>query len=270
MNIWLNGAIVGASGAIDARDRGVTLGDGVFETLAVIGGMPLRFERHAARLAFGAEALGIPLPYTRAALADALQSLCADIGMEEGSARITLLRGPAPRGIAPPSDPTPTVMITAALGPVVVAAPVRLIVAQSTRRNERSPLAAIKSANYLDAVIAMREAKAARADDAILLNTRDMVCEATAANVFCRFGDKLVTPPVSDGALPGIMRACIMAAEAVTERTISPNELRAADEVFLTSSLSVRPVIKIDGDIIGNGQPGSAATRLSDFPRRAE
>jgi len=80
----------------------------------------------------------------------------------------------------------------------------------------------------------------------------------------------LVTPPVSDGALPGIMRACIMAAEAVTERTISPNELRAADEVFLTSSLSVRPVIKIDGDIIGNGQPGSAATRLSDFPRRAE
>jgi len=269
MNVWVNGEIVDASGAIDARDRGVTLGDGVFETLAVVDGAPLRFARHMARLAAGAEALGIPLPYTSAALSDALSGLCSDQGIAEGSARFTLLRGPARRGVAPPMDPVPTLMITVASGIVGAAAPVRLIIAQSTRRNDRSPLAAIKSTNYLDAIIAAREAKAAGADDAILLNTNDMVCEATAANIFCRFGDELMTPPVSDGALPGIMRACVLDAEDVVERSITANDLRAADEVFLTSSLSVRPVTDIDGSVVGNGQAGEVARRLADLPRRA-
>lgn len=269
MKVWVNGRIADAKGAIDANDRGVTLGDGIFETLAIVDGAPRRFDRHMARLNNGAAVLGIELSVDKETLIGAVKNICTAEGVTEGSARVTLLRGPAPRGVLPPATAEPTLMISAAAGMVGNAAPVEAIIATTTRRNERSPLAQVKSTNYLDAVIAVREASDAGAGDAILLNTRDMVAEATAANVFCRFGEELVTPPVSDGALPGIMRACVMNANTVIERSISADEFRGADEVFLTSSLSIRPVVRIDGKIIGDGCAGPAAARLEDLPRRA-
>jgi branched-chain amino acid aminotransferase len=269
MKVWINGRIVEAAGAVDADDRGVTLGDGIFETLAVIDGVPLRFDRHLARLTSGAEVLGIPIPVGAAALNDAICGVCGAENVTEGSARITLLRGPAPRGVQPPDDPRPTLMITAASGTVGHAMPVRAIIATCTRRNDLSPLAGVKSTNYLDAILATREARDAGADDAILLNTRGMVAEATAANIFCVINGDLVTPPLSDGALPGIMRACVMETETVTERSVSVDDLKAADEVFLTSSLGIRPVAGLDGDAVGDGTPGPVAARLGDLPRLA-
>lgn len=270
MKIWLNGEIVDAKGVIDADDRGVTLGDGIFETLAVIDGMPLRVERHLARLTSGAEFLGMPVPTDARALNDAARALCRAEAVSEGSVRITLLRGPAPRGVQPPDAPRPTLMIAAASGTVGHAIPVRAIVATCTRRNDLSPLAGVKSTNYLDAILATREARGAGADDAILLNTRGTVAEAAAANIFCVTGGHLITPPVADGALPGIMRACVMETETVTERGVSVDDLKSADEVFLTSSLGIRPVLRIDGNAVGDGTPGPVAARLRDLPRLAE
>lgn len=269
MKVWVNGHIVDAKGAIDANDRGVTLGDGIFETIAVIGRVPLRFTRHVARLESGAGMLGIPVGFDEENMAGAVSGLCNAEGVTEGSVRITLLRGPAPRGVLPQASPEPTLMISAAAGTVGGGAPVEAVIATTTRRNDRSPLTRIKSTNYLDAIVAAREASEIGAGDAILMNTRDLVAEATAANVFCRIGDELVTPPVSDGALPGIMRACVMETETVTERSISADELKRADEVFLTSSLSIRPVVRIDGQVIGNGGAGPVAARLENLPRRA-
>lgn len=269
MKVWLNGDITDARGAVDADDRGVTLGDGVFETLAVIDGVPLRFERHLTRLISGAEALGIPVPIDASALHDAVRDLCGAENVTEGSVRITLLRGPAPRGVLPPDDLRPTLMITAAAGSVGHATPVRAVVASCTRRNDRSPLSAIKSTNCLDAVLAVREADETGADDAILLNTRGTVAEATAANLFCVIDGQLVTPPAMDGALPGIMRACVMETETVTERSVSVDDLKAAEEVFLTSSLAIRPVVRIDSEAVGDGAPGPVAARLENLPRLA-
>ncbi|MGJ3260400.1 MAG: aminotransferase class IV [Rhodospirillales bacterium] len=269
MKVWLNGEIVGARGAIDADDRGVTLGDGVFETLAVIGGVPRRFDRHLARLTSGAGVLGIPVPIDGSALQDAVCDLCGAENVTEGSARVTLLRGPAPRGVLPPDDPRPTLMITAASGTVGHATSVNIIVATCTRRNDLSPLAGVKSTNYLDAVLAAREARNAGADDAILLNTRGTVAEAMAANLFCVIDGQLVTPPATDGALPGIMRACVMETETVTERSVSVDDLKAAEEVFLTSSLAIRPVVCIDGEAVGDGAPGTVSARLRELPRLA-
>ncbi|WNK00139.1 aminotransferase class IV [Thalassospiraceae bacterium LMO-JJ14] len=269
MNIWLNGNIVDAGGAIDARERGVLLGDGVFETLALIDAAPLRLQRHIQRIGAGAKVLGIPMMENAAAIADAMSALCDIENVIEGSARITLLRGPAPRGVLPPENPSPTLMISVAPGTVGGQVPLSVIIAKSTRRNEYSPLASIKSTNYLDAIIAAREARATGADDALLLNTRGQVCEATAANLFCRYGDTLVTPPVSDGVLPGIMRACVMDRETVTERSLAAEEVCRADEIFLTSSLAIRPVIAVDGEPVGGGKPGPVAARLCDLPRHA-
>ena len=97
MKVWLNEDIVDAEAAIDARDRGALLGDGVFETLALIGAAPLRLQRHMQRIGAGAKVLGIPMVENAAVVADAISALCDIENVIEGSARITLLRGPAPR-----------------------------------------------------------------------------------------------------------------------------------------------------------------------------
>lgn len=270
MKVWKNGHIIVAAGAIDADERGVLLGDGIFETLAVLDGRPLRLAAHVARLQVGASVLGIPLTADALMLEIAVRAVAEIESVHEGSARITLLRGPAPRGVLPPLTPRPTLLVTAATGPLGNATPLTAIVATSTRRNERSPLAGIKSTNYLDAILARAEAAQAGADEAILLNTRDAVAEATAANVFCVIDGEIVTPPCSDGALPGIMRAMVMAAETVVERTLGVAELHRAQEIFLTSSLSIRSVVRLDGVAVGSGVAGPVAARLSGLPRRVD
>tara|TARA_R110000787_G_scaffold63679_11_gene144205 strand:- start:307369 stop:308181 length:813 start_codon:yes stop_codon:yes gene_type:complete len=269
MKVWLNGKIINAARALDADDRGVLLGDGIFETLPIIDGTPLRWARHLARLRHGAKILSIPLPDILENLEAAICDLAAAQGVAEGSARVTLLRGPGPRGILPPRQSTPTLMVAVYVGVVGNAEPIRVIVAQSTRRNARSPLSQIKNTNYLDAILARQEADSAGCDDAVMLNTSDAVAEATGANIFCVIGGEIVTPPLSDGALPGITRARIMVPEAVVERTLGVDDLYRAEEIFLTSSLSVRPVIEIDGRAVGAKRAGPVATRLADMPRRA-
>jgi len=163
----------------------------------------------------------------------------------------------------------PTLIVSVLPGTVGIHEPVKAITATVTCRNEQSPLSSIKSTNYLDAILARREAAQAGADDAILLNTKGYVSEASAANVFCRFGDELVTPPLDDGALPGVMRQCVLDREPCVERSLWASELLKADEIFLTSSLSIRAVIQLDGAIIGPGVPGPLATRLAEYPRCA-
>jgi len=117
------------------------------------------------------------------------------------------------------------------------------VIADSTRRNEHSPLSRIKSTSCLDSIIARVEADRRGADDAILLNTAGRIAEATAANVFAVIDGVTATPPVADGALPGIMREAVMASTSVEERSLSPTDLDVASEIFLTSSLGIRPVI---------------------------
>jgi len=116
-----------------------------------------------------------------------------------------------------------------------------------TRRNEHSPLARVKSLNYLDNILARREAAENGADDAILLNTRGRVAETTIANLFALIDGRVVTPSVAEGALPGIARGLILERLEVAERPLTLAELRRAGEIVLTNSLGVRPVVAVDG-----------------------
>jgi branched-chain amino acid aminotransferase len=261
--LWLNGALVPAEQArIDPADRGFTLGDGVFETLAAADFRPLRLDRHLARLREGAAVLRIPVPVEDAVLAAGLAALLEANGIASGSLRLTLARGPGPRGLALPAEPNPTLLATAA--PAAPAPPpARAIIATRTRRNEFSPLARIKSLNTLDNIIARTEAAERGADEAILLNTAGQVAESSIANLFVVLDGRLVTPPVSAGALPGIRRAEILAAGGAEERVVGPEDLLRAEEAFLTSSLSLRPLIAVDGRPIGPGLPGPAFRALT-------
>nr|WP_269152421.1 aminotransferase class IV [Xanthobacter oligotrophicus] len=229
-------------------DRGFTLGDGLFETLRVSDSAVLRLEAHLARLTAGAGVLGLPLPTLD--LAAALAATAAANALTEGVLRLTLSRGTGPRGVLPPAEPTPTLVITAAPLPAP-APPARLVIAQGTRRNDRSPLAQVKSLNYLDNILARQEAARRGADDALLLNTRERVAETSIANVFAVIGGDLVTPPLSEGVLPGIMRAAVLT-EGAGERPLTPEDLGRAEEIFITSALGIRSVAALDGrEVVG-------------------
>ena len=251
MTSWLNGRLLPADDArIDPADRGYTLGDGVFETVRLAGGQPAQLHRHLRRLRQGAAVLEIPLPWSDAALAAAFVATAAANGTQDGVARLTLSRGPAPRGVLPPASQHPTVLITAGAMPAS-AQEVRAILCTVTRRNEASPLSRIKSLNYLDGVLARMEASRRNADDALLLNTRGMLAEASAANLVVLSGGRLMTPPVADGVLPGIVRELLIERCGMIETTLRPEMLFQAEAVLLSSSLGLRSVTALDEQALG-------------------
>lgn len=260
--LWLNGTLLPAKDArIDPGDRGFTLGDGLFETIRVAAGQPLHLDRHLARLRAGMQVLDLPLPFSDQALVDAMELLIAT-GSNIGSLRLTLSRGCGPRGLAPPAAPMPTTLMTIAPTAQGTPTPVRLVTARATRRNEHSPLSRLKTLNCLDAILARQEATQRGADDTVMLNTSGRVAETTVANLFAVIDGDLVTPPVSDGVLPGVRRSLILEGQSGQQRSLSPNDLARAGEVFLSNSLGLIPVIEIDGKAIGEGVPGPVCSEL--------
>ncbi|MBB6253970.1 aminotransferase class IV [Nitrospirillum iridis] len=256
--VWLNGALRPADAAgIDVADRGFLLGDGLFETLCWRDGAVVRLDAHLARLAAGAAVLDLPLP-PMAVLAAGLADTAVANGLTNGSLRLTVSAGVGARGLARPAQPQPTVLVTAA-APGAPMGPAKLVVAATTRRNEHSPLSGIKCLNYLDHILARNEAAARGADDAVLLNTEGRVACATAATLFAVVDGALVTPPLAAGALPGTRRAAVLAALGGEERGLDPADLRRATEMFLTSSLMVRSISRLDGMPVGDGRCGPVA-----------
>lgn len=269
MMIWKNGELISAEGAVDGFDRGVTLGDGIFETLTFKDGELLRLDRHLARLANGLDVLGFTADIDADIIRKASVLLAESNDVVEGALRLTVLRGSGARGVLPASMGDPTVMMSLTPGVLCDTTPLNVIIATCTRRNDQSPMSAIKSTNYGDAILARMEADRSGADDALMLNSRGTLAEATAANVFCVIDGALVTPPQSDGALPGVMREVMIERTNAQERSISIEDLLRAGEVFLTSSLSIRPVVSIDGQAVGDGQPGLRSEHFASLPATA-
>ncbi|TCJ15246.1 2-keto-4-methylthiobutyrate aminotransferase [Rubrobacter taiwanensis] len=265
--VWTNGELAAAGARIDPRDRGFSLGDGLFETLRVRDGEILRLKSHLSRLREGAKTIGLPIPWSDEELAGALEATLAANGLSSAAARLTVSRGvPERRGLLPDAGASPTLVVTA---DPFDGYPARFYergmaaVTSGMPRNERSPLANVKSLSYLENVLARREA--AGADESLLLNTRgDLAC-ASAANIFLVFGEKLVTPDLPSGALPGTVRAAVLKfGLAVEERPVRPEELEHAREAFLTSALlGAAPLVAVDGRPIGSGEPGPISRELS-------
>jgi branched-chain amino acid aminotransferase len=243
--VWFNGSLVTETLTLDPSDRGLTLGDGLFETIAVFNGKAVWLADHLDRLLDGAAMMGLPVE--RQAIEAAVAEVLAQAETPHGILRITLTRGPGLRGLAA-EGARPSLLIT--LIPWVrqtLFTPVRLMTA-SFRRNETSPVSRLKTLSYADNILAARAAAAAGSDDALFLNKRGHVAATTIANVFILRGSRLSTPRVDDGVLPGIARAKLLAIDGGEERKITPTELSAADAVFLTNSLRlVRPVHVLDG-----------------------
>jgi branched-chain amino acid aminotransferase len=139
----------------------------------------------------------------------------------------------------------------------------------SGRRNEHAMTAGLKTVAYTDSVLALLEARRAGADEAIFLDTAGHCSEATASNLFILSQGILMTPPLSCAALPGVTRATVLElaramAMPTAERAFGPDELMAADEIFLTSSLrGIAPVSRVGGRVIGTGRPGGFTRRVT-------
>ena len=261
--IWLDGRLLEPARArIDPADRGLLLGDGVFETVRVLAGRPMHLPRHLARMHDGAGVLGFAVPWTDAEIEAGVEAVLGGSPASDAVLRLTLTRGPARRGLLPPGPDRPTLLIAAQeYAPDHTA--VHAIVASCTRRNEHSPLSRIKSLNYLDSILARREAASRGAGEALLLNTAGRVAEACAGNLFVVLDRAVWTPPVEDGALPGIARALILEAGLARERSLGVDDLRACGSAFVTNSLGLRDVGAIDDRLLAMADTSSIQAVLS-------
>lgn len=245
----LNGNVVEGAAPFDLSDRGLTLGDGLFETIAVFAGKPALLKEHLDRLC--AAASEIRLPVDRAFCETEVLAL-AEAAAGDCVVRLTVTRGGGARGLAIPDGGTPAVIASSSPYPAEMRfTPIRLATV-SVRRNPTSFASRAKTLSYLDSVLAFDEAKRAGADDALMLNTEGRVASTGMANIFALFGDELVTPPVSEGVLPGVVRGLVLdraegAGLRPVERALARDEFDGSASVFATNSVRlVMPVTAID------------------------
>jgi branched-chain amino acid aminotransferase len=277
MWIYLNDRFVEEEAAVvSVFDHGFLYGDGVYETIRSYGSRIFMRDQHLARLRRSADGIGLAIPIPEHSWPDLLHESMArnNIGNAQHDAylRITISRGAGDIGLDPALCRTPTVVIMAKpLRPPSAEhyrIGVKLIVAQ-TRRNLPSALPPhIKTTNFLNNILAKREAIAAGAFDSILLNWESHLAECTVSNLFFVQAGRLHTPALACGLLDGITRNIVLslAQEAqipIHEGYYGVETLYKADECFLTNtSMEMMPVTMVDGHQIGSGSPGLLTQQL--------
>jgi branched-chain amino acid aminotransferase len=248
--LWLDGRLVPADEArVSPFDHGLLVGDGVFETLRVYDGVPFAWSRHHQRLVRSAAGLGLTAPGSQE-LRSAVDDVLAANGVTEGRVRLTITGGPSPLG-SERGDAPPTVIVMSA--PAAPWPSTVDVVIVPWSRNERGAVAGLKTTSYAENVRALAYARERDAGEAIFLNTRGEVCEATGSNVFVIRDGVVLTPPADAGCLLGVTRALVLELCAdhgmpAEEAVLGPSALGDADEAFLTSSTrEVQPIGRVDG-----------------------
>jgi len=256
MIVFLNGQFVPEEQALlSVFDRGFLYGDGLFETLRVFNGRPFRWAQYLERLHRGAELLRLRLPFSAEELRLHADELIRRNQMPESVLRLSVSRGLGPRGYSIKETEQPSVVMSLHPAPVVDPRhpPQWRLLTSSLRVAANDPLATIKTCNKLPQILARAEAEEHGADEALLLNTDGEVVEAASSNLFWIEKGTLCTPPLEDGALPGITRALALELGPTLdlptkEKSARPETLHQADGVFLTlSTLGIVEATSLDG-----------------------
>jgi branched-chain amino acid aminotransferase len=247
MKVWIDGALVPAHEAlVPVSNHGLTVGDGMFETMKVAADTAFAMTRHLARLHRSAGGLGLVVPYDDTTLRDAIDTTIVANQPGAGWVRVTVTGGPSFAGSARGDEPA-TVVIQC--GPATEWSTAADVVTVPWPRNERGALAGVKTTSYAENVVAREHARAAGAEEALFGNTVGNLCEGTGSNVFVGVDGHLVTPPLASGCLAGVTRELLLELDLpIAEADVVMTTLADVEEAFLTSSTrDVQPIGTIDG-----------------------
>lgn len=269
MRVWFDGSLLADPGAavIGVDDHGLTVGDGVFESVKVVDGKPFAITRHLDRLVASAEGLGLPAPdldEVRRGIAVVL----GDHRLELGRLRVTYTAGPAPMGSGRGEGPRTLIVAADTMAP---GESTTAVVRVPWLRNERSAVAGLKTTSYAENVVALAHAKERGASEAIFANTRGELCEGTGSNVGYVIGGEVRTPSLASGCLAGVTRALLLEWCDVVEADEPIGVLDEAEEVFLVSTTrDVQAVHRIDDRLLAAPGPVTAKLRETWSARAAE
>ena len=269
--VYVNGKYLPEEEAsISIFDRGFLMADAVYEVTSVLDGKLLEFEGHLKRLKRSLSELNMPEPSVFNDLLEIHRKLVNDNHVEQGGVYLQVTRGIADRDFVYPKDVAPTLVIFTQskdiLGSPLVNSGMKVISIDDLRWGRRD----IKTVQLLYPSMGKMMAKAADCDDAWMVED-GYVTEGTSNNAYIVVGNKIITRELSNDILHGITRASVLryAKEAqmiVEERSFSVDEVKSADEAFITSaSTFVMPVVEFDGVLIGAGKPGNVSKRLREI-----
>ena len=271
--VYMNGKFVEKSKAVvSVFDHGLLYGDGVFEGIRAYNGSVFKLNEHVARLYDSAKTIRLKLPIPPSEMAKLVVETLRKNRLRDAYIRLVVTRGPGDLGVDPSLCPNPTLFIIAepmatVLGPHDVKV-VKVNISTVRRDAVDATTHEIKSLNYLNSILAKIEANNSGADDAILLDRRGFVSEASVTNLFIVKDRKVATPSSAAGILHGITRARIIElcgdlGLEVQERDITPFEVFTADEVFLVGTKSeIVAVGSVGGVKIGTGGAGPVTRKL--------
>ncbi|HTA95410.1 MAG TPA: aminotransferase class IV [Verrucomicrobiae bacterium] len=256
MLVFLNGQFLPeAQAVVPVNDRGFLLGDGLFETMRVVGGKPFRFAQHLERMTRGADFLKIKLPFAPKELEKFASHLIEQNKIYDAILRVTLTRGSGGRGYNFNGECKPTLAMTLHAAPSENSIEWNLITS-SFRIPAADALSSFKTTSKVLHVMARAEAQEKNADEALLINTNGEVAETASGNLFWIYQDKICTVPTGRGVLPGITRAvvleiCQSLGLETNKRVIKPEALRNSEGIFVTqSALGIVPVTSFDGETV--------------------
>jgi len=275
--VYINGSLVPRSDArISPLDYGFLYGFGLFETMRAYEGIVFRLDKHLDRLVRSAKELGITVE-TEVLDSAVIDTIRAN-GLDNARIRLTVSGG---EGGMPPditSCKEPTILVTATqyqpFSDDVYRNGFRTIVS-SIRRNHSSLVSRMKSLNYLESLMAQQEARTVRVNEALFINDRGLLAEASMSNVFLVSDGSLKTPGQGSGLLSGVTREAVMELAAglginVKECELGLEDVFSAQEAFLTNSvMEIMPLTEVDGRPVGDGRPGPVTLRLMAAYRKA-
>lgn len=269
-NVYLNGTIVDAStAAVSVTDSSFLYGIGLFETMRAVNGRVFRLDDHLARLNASAAKLGIHCADDKEAITTAIDRLMRANELTDARLRLSLSNGP----LTEDGQPSGNLLITAA---EYIPYPkeyyekgVRVILTDY-RQNSKDPYCGHKTTCYGPRLMALRDAHAQLAAEALWFTTENTLAEGCVSNVFIVKDGALHTPPLATPVLPGIARQTVLELAdelqlTASETTLRINDLLTADEVFLTNVImQVLPVTSIEAHSVGNGKPGPITGKLKN------
>ncbi|GAA1079483.1 aminodeoxychorismate lyase [Nocardiopsis metallicus] len=272
--MWIAGAGYGRGAVLEEKearipvlDHGITVGDGVFETVRARNGRPFALTRHLKRLARSARGLGMDEPDLELIGDGVAQAIAANPELTDARVRVTVTDGAGPLGSDRGTGEQTAIV---ALGPFPGIAPVTDVSLAPWPRNEFGALAGLKTTSYADNVRALAYARERGGSEAIFRNISGNLCEGTGSNIFVVLDGKLVTPPLSAGPLAGITRELVLEWFGGEEEDVPMERLPEVSEAFLTSTgRDVQPILNIDDQRVSDEAGPVTAKAMAVFAERS-